>query len=267
MNDVTLGFSLTLPLWENNTPYSGDALPGLPRMTVYLSSPEYKTGKMVLVCPGGGYRGLAIAKEGHRIARFISSYGHNAAVLEYRHFPYQHPVPLIDAQRAIRLLRHQAEVWDYNPDKIGILGFSAGGHLAASAATLPLVKEGLVGDSVDQCSHRPNYAVLVYPVISFVHHTAHIGSRNALLGESADPALVESMSMENAVGPDTPPTLLIHTNEDQGVPPENSILFYQSLRKHNIPAELHIYEKGPHGIGLAANHPWGPTLLQWLDNR
>ncbi len=267
MDALEQGLTLTFPLWETNTPFAGESLPGLPRMTVYLSSPEHRSGKMILICPGGGYRGLALSKEGHRIARYVSSHGHAAAVLEYRHNPYQHPVPLIDAQRALRILRHHAGDWGYQPQQIGILGFSAGGHLAACAATLPVVEEGLTGDAIDRHPPRPDFAVLVYPVISFVHHAAHSGSKTALLGDTPEAGLLDRLSLENAVGPDTPSTLLIHTDEDQGVPSENSLIYYQSLRKHNIPAELHIYEKGVHGIGLANNHPWGEALLGWLEKR
>jgi len=261
------GRPLTLPLWEANTPLAGEALPGLPRLTIYLPSEEHRSGQAVIICPGGGYGMLSVPKEGHRIARFLSSHGHAAAVLENRFAPYQNPAPLIDAQRAIRTLRYKAADWLIDPDQIGIMGFSAGGHLAGSAATMPLAEEGLVGDAVDKESSRPDFAALVYPVISFTADCAHLGSRDNLLGADADPQIVEHMSLETAVNKQTPPTLLIHTNEDEGVPPENSILFYQALRKNKVPAELHIYEKEGHGIGLAKNHPWGAAMLKWLENR
>jgi len=267
MNTPHNGLPLTLPLWENNTPLAGDALPGLPRLTVYLPSEEYRSGQAVIVCPGGGYGMLSVSKEGHRIARFLSSHGHAAAVLENRYAPYRHPAPLIDAQRAIRMLRHHAAEWLIDPDQIGIMGFSAGGHLAGSAATQALAEEGLFNDSIDRENRRPDFAILVYPVISFTADCAHLGSRDNLLGTEADPKLIEQLSLEKAVSDQTPPTLLIHTNEDEGVPPENSVLFYQALRAHKIPAELHIYEKEGHGIGLAQNHPWGKAMLKWLENR
>ncbi|MDQ8193060.1 alpha/beta hydrolase [Coraliomargarita sp. SDUM461004] len=261
------GLPLTFPLWSENTPLAGEALPGLPRLTVYLPSEELRSGQAMITCPGGGYGHLSTPKEGHRIARFLSSHGHAAAVLENRYAPYQHPIPLLDAQRAIRTLRHYANEWSINPEQIGIMGFSAGGHLAGTAATLPQAQEGIVNDSIDQQSSRPDFAALIYPVVSLNTPCTHFGSRDNLLGADADPKLIEQLSLENAVNEQTPPTLLVHTNEDEGVPPENSILFYQALRKNKIPAELHIYEKEGHGIGLAKNHPWGRALLQWMSNR
>ncbi len=267
MNAPHNGLPLTLPLWEQDTPLAGDALPGLPRLTVYLPSEEFRSGQAIIVCPGGGYGMLSVPKEGHRIARFLSSHGHAAAVLENRYAPYRHPAPLIDAQRAIRILRHNASEWMIDPAQIGIMGFSAGGHLAGSAATQALAEAGIVGDTIDQQSSRPDFAILVYPVISFTADCAHLGSRENLLGTDAAPELVAALSLENAVTAQTPPTLLIHTNEDEGVPPENSVLFYQALRKHGVPAELHIYEKEGHGIGLAKKHPWGKAALKWLENR
>lgn len=261
------GLPLTLPLWEKDTPLAGEALPGLPRLTLYLPSEDLKSGQAVIVCPGGGYGMLSVPKEGHRIARFLGSHGHAAAVLENRYAPYRHPAPLIDAQRAIRTVRHHADAWQIDPAQIGIMGFSAGGHLAGSAATLPCAEEGLVRDSIDAQGSRPDFAILVYPVISLTHHCAHIGSRDNLLGEDAETELAAELSLENAVTGQTPPTLLIHTNEDAAVPSEHSVLFYQALRKHQVPAELHVYEKGGHGIGLADNHPWGKAALRWLENR
>ncbi|MGZ0656050.1 alpha/beta hydrolase [Coraliomargarita sp. W4R53] len=261
------GLPLTFPLWEQNTPLAGEALPGLPRLTIYLPSEELRTRQAMLICPGGGYAGLSVPHEGHRIARLLSSHGHAAAVLENRYAPYRHPAPLIDAQRALRTLRHHAAEWCIDSKQIGIMGFSAGGHLAGTAATQPQVEAGIVGDVIDQQSSRPDFAALIYPVISLNAACAHLGSRDNLLGTDADPKLIEQLSLENAVTEQSPPTLLVHTNEDTAVPPENSILFYQALRKNNIPAELHIYEKEDHGIGLANNHPWGQALLQWMGNR
>lgn len=267
MHTAQNGLPLTFPLWQKCTPLAGEALPGLPRLTVYLPSEELKTGQAVIICPGGGYGTLSVPKEGHRIARFLSSHGHAAAVLENRYAPYRHPAPLIDAQRAIRTLRHHAGEWQIDPEQIGIMGFSAGGHLAGSATTLPTVDAGLVHDRIDAQSSRPDFAILVYPVISLTHHCAHIGSRDNLLGDKAESDIAQELSLENTVTGQTPPTLLIHTNEDDAVPPDHSVLFYQALRQHSVPTELHIYEKGEHGIGLADNHPWGGAALRWLANR
>jgi len=267
MNAPHNGLPLTLPLWQQDTPLAGAALPGLPRLTIYLPSEELRSGQAMVICPGGGYGMLSVPKEGHRIARFLSAHGHAAAVLENRYAPYQNPAPLIDAQRAVRTLRHYASEWQIRADQIGIMGFSAGGHLAGCAATQPLVKAGIVDDTIDLQPSRPDFAALIYPVISFTAGCAHLGSRDNLLGAEADPELLKSLSLENAVTTQTPPTLLIHNNEDAAVPPENSLLFYQALRAQNIRAELHIYEKGGHGIGLAHNHPWGSVLLKWMENR
>lgn len=263
------GLPVTLPLWQEEIPFAGEEHPDRPRITAYLASNEFQTEQMVLICPGGGYGGLSVAKEGHRVARFLSSNGVSAAVLEYRLSPYRHPVPLIDAHRAIRLLRHHAQDWGYKPDQIGILGFSAGGHLAGCAATMLPDEEGLIGDEIDAQSSRPDFAVLVYPVISFTADCAHLGSRNNLLGEDHEKSLARQLSLENTVTEHTPPTLLIHTNEDEAVPPENSVLFYSALRTHNVSASLHIYEKHGHGIGLGYDHthPWGKTVLGWLKKR
>ena len=267
MNPPNDGLPTTLPLWETTVPMAGEALSGLPRLTVYLPSEEHRTGQAVIICPGGGYGMLSVPKEGHRVARFFSSHGHAAAVLENRYAPYRHPVPLIDAQRAKRIVRHHADDWDIDSNQIGILGFSAGGHLAGTAATFDCIEEGVVGDPIDDVSSRPDFAILVYPVVSFTKDCAHIGSRGNLLGENPDPTLIESLSLENAVSEDTPPMLLFHTNEDEGVPPENSILLYSALRSHGIPSEIHIYEKGEHGIGLGDNHPWGQAALTWMAEK
>lgn len=269
MNELEHGLPLSLPLWDSGTPFAGEDHPGLPRLTVYLPSEDFRTGQGLVICPGGGYGGLSVPKEGHRIARYFGSRGHTTAVLEYRYSPYRHPVPLIDAQRAIRIMRHNAADWHIDPNQIGILGFSAGGHLAGSAATQTQVEEGLVGDAIDASSSRPDFAVMVYPVVSMTNPCSHFGSRDNLLGEDSDPKLAEQLSLENAVTADAPPTMLIHTNEDEPVPPENSVLFYQALRANKIPVEMHIYEKHGHGIGLGYDqtHPWGEAVLGWLKNR
>ena len=263
------GLPVTIPLWIRDTPLSGEGHPDRPSLTVYLASNEFQTGQMVVICPGGGYGGLSVPKEGHRVARFLSSNGISAAVLEYRIAPYQHPVPLIDAHRAIRMLRHNADDWDYRADQIGILGFSAGGHLAGCAATMLPKEKGLIGDEIDAESSRPDFAALIYPVISFTKDYAHLGSRNNLLGDKHDRALAREMSLENAVTKRTPPIPLIHTNEDEPVPLENSVLLYKALRAHKVSAALHIYERHGHGIGLGYDYtyPWGATMLNWLKNR
>ena len=226
------------------------------------------TGTAVIVCPGGGYSGLSMDKEGVQIAQWLNSLGVSAFVLKYRLGPkYHHPVELGDAQRAIRTVRSKAAEYRLLPDRIGIMGFSAGGHLASTAGTHFDAGDSAAGDPIDRVSSRPDFLVLCYPVISFGAF-AHQGSKRNLLGENPDPQLVESLSNETQVTAQTPPTFLFHTNADAGVPVENSVLFYSALRKAGVPAELHIYERGPHGVGLAqtdeALSSWPARLADWL---
>jgi acetyl esterase/lipase len=218
------------------------------------------SGTAIIVCPGGGYTNLAVDHEGRQIARWLNSLGISAYILRYRHAPYRHPIPLRDAQTAVRTVRARAKEWNIRPDRIGILGFSAGGHLAATVAT-----------SFDSPENRPDFAVLAYPVIAFGEAFTHRGSQRNLLGDKPDPSLVRKLSAEKNVTSETPPTFLFHTTEDIGVPPENSIVFYLALRKAGVPAEMHIYEKGRHGVGLAPKDPilstWPARLADWFRTR
>ena len=221
---------------------------------------------------GGGYRALATDHEGEQIARWWNSLGVSVFVLKYRLGPkYHHPVELGDAQRALRWVRSPAGQYDIQADRIGIMGFSAGGHLASSAATL--FDKGQAGavDPIDWLSSRPDFAVLGYPVISMTTNYVHQGSKNYLLGENPNPALAERLSTELHVTPETPPVFLFHTNEDTAVPAENSVLFYLALCRAKIPAELHIYERGPHGVGLAWSDAvlssWPARLADWMRIR
>jgi acetyl esterase/lipase len=260
------------PLWPGGAPGAlGDADEDKPSLTPYLPT-GIKTGTAVVVCPGGGYRNLAIDHEGHQVARWFNSIGVAAFVLKYRLGPrYHHPIELGDAQRAIRIVRSRAAEYGIAPDRIGIMGFSAGGHLAATAATHFDPVNASASDPIDRAPSRPDFAILGYPVISFTTEYTHQGSKRFLLGENPDPALVKSLSNELAVTAQTPPTFLFHTNADSGVPPENSVLFYLALRKAGVPAEMHIYEKGPHGVGLASNDAtlgtWPHRLADWLRTR
>jgi acetyl esterase/lipase len=216
----------------------------------------------IVVCPGGGYGALAIDHEGHAVAQWLNSQGVAAFVLRYRLGPrYRHPAPIQDAQQAIRIVRRRAAEWGVNPERVGIMGFSAGGHLAATAAT-HFRAPGV----------RPDFAILGYPVITFADEAyVHKGSRRNLLGDNPPRDLVEDLSNELQVTKETPPVFLFHTNEDAGVPPENSVLFYMALRKAQVPAELLIYEKGPHGVGLAWSDidlsSWPARLAEWLRRR
>ena len=229
-------------------------------------------GTAVIICPGGGYTGLATDKEGDQFARWMNSLGVTAFVLKYRLGPkYHHPVELGDAQRAIRTVRARAADYRVLPDRVGIMGFSAGGHLASSAGTHFDAGDPAASDPIDRVSSRPDFLVLGYPVVSFTTPYVHKGSMRALLGDNPDPKLVELMSNELQVTTQTPPTFLFHTTTDTVVPPENSVLFYLALRKAGVPAELHIYERGPHGVGLAptdeALSSWPARLADWLRGR
>jgi acetyl esterase/lipase len=227
----------------------------------------------VIVCPGGGYGGLAMGHEGTDIADWLNSHGIAAFILKYRHrgTGYGHPAPLQDAQRAVRTVRARAEEFKLDPAHIGIMGFSAGGHLASTVGTHFDKGNEQADDPIERASCRPDFMILCYPVISLTTAYTHQGSKNNLLGKDPDPKLVESLSNENQVTAETPPTFLFHTNEDTGVPPENSVLFYMALRRAKVPAELHIYEKGPHGVGLAAKIPgvnsWPDRCIDWLSGR
>ncbi len=258
-------------LWPDGAPQAqGEGDADKPLLFVYLPAADKATGAGVIVCPGGGYGGHAMDHEGVQIARFYNSIGVAAFVLRYRLSPYRHPVPLMDAQRAIRLVRHDAKKYGVDPRRIGIMGFSAGGHLASTAGTHFDSGDANAKDSIDRESCRPDFLVLCYPVISFTESFQHGGSRRNLLGDKADDAkLTHYLSSEKQVTKDTPPTFLFHTNEDTGVPPENSVLLYLALRKAGVPAEMHIYAKGPHGVGLMPGDPvlssWSKRLADWLS--
>jgi len=256
-------------LWPGGAPGAlGTEEIDKPSLAPYLAPAGRGTGTAVVVCPGGGYGALSMDKEGDQIARWLNSLGVSAFVLKYRLGPkYHHPVELGDAQRAIRTVRSKAAENRLLPDRIGIMGFSAGGHLASTAGTHFDAGDAAASDPIDRFSSRPDFLVLCYPVISFGEF-AHQGSKRNLLGENPDPKLVASLSNETQVTAQTPPTFLFHTNADNGVPVENSVLFYMALRKAGVPAELHIYERGPHGVGLAqtdeALSSWPARLADWL---
>jgi acetyl esterase/lipase len=262
----------TVLLWPGDAPGAlGNEDRDRPSLTIYLPGPDrVPTG--VIVCPGGGYQGLADNHEGRQVANWLNSLGVAAFVLKYRLGPrYHHPVELGDAQRAIRFVRSRAKEFGIQPDRIGILGFSAGGHLASTTGTHFDTGSPGASDPIDRESSRPDFLVLAYPVISFTTPYTHKGSLKNLLGDSPDPKLAESLSSELQVTPETPPTFLFHTNADTGVPAENSVLFYLALRKNHVPAEMHIFEHGPHGVGLALRDPalsvWPTLLANWLRGR
>ncbi len=279
---LTLSLALSLPAADAQPPveflYPGEA-PGArgtgpadkPNLTIYLPSADKACGTAVVVCPGGGYGGLAADHEGTQPAEWLNKQGIAAFVLRYRLAPYRHPIPLQDAQRALRTVRARAGEWHVDPQRIGIWGFSAGGHLASTAATHFDEGKPDAPDPVERATCRPDFVILCYPVITMAGPTTHVGSRNNLLGKDSDPKLLDELSNDRQVTPRTPPTFLFHTNADHGVVPENSVLFYLALRKAGVPAELHIYEKGNHGVGLAPNDPvlstWTGRLHDWLAGR
>lgn len=264
----------TVLLWPNGAPGAlGSEDSDQPSLTIYLPA-EYQARRAtgVVVCPGGGYGMLAMNHEGRQVANWLNSLGMAAFVLKYRLGPrYHHPVELHDAQRALRMVRAHAAEYGIAPDRIGIMGFSAGGHLASTAGTHFDAGNPEDNDPIQRASSRPDFMVLGYPVISFTTQYTHRGSLVNLLGEHPDPKLVESLSNELQVTPQTPPTFLFHTTEDKSVPVENSVLFYLALRKAGVPAEMHIFERGPHGVGLALADPelamWPVLLANWFRLR
>ena len=260
-------------LWPGEAPGAlGADETDIPEITAYLPRAVGPNTPAAIVCPGGAYRNLASNHEGRQVASFLNSLGMAAFVLRYRLGPrYHHPVELGDAQRALRYVRSHAAEWKLDPARIGIVGFSAGGHLAMTASTHFDEGKKSAADPVDRAASRPDFAVLGYPVISMVEPWTHRGSRTMLLGDNPDPELAKNLSGEQAVTPQTPPTFIFQTNEDTTVPAENAVYYYLALRKAGVPAEMHIFEKGPHGVGLANDNPalsaWSSLLANWLRGR
>lgn len=263
---------MTMPLWDGAAPGAlGSEDADRPTLTLYRVNGR-GSGTGVIVAPGGGYGALAMNHEGRQVANWLNALGVTAFVLKYRLGPkYRHPIELGDAQRAIRLVRTRAQECGVLPDRIGIMGFSAGGHLAATAATHSDAGTATASDTIDRASSRPDFLVLGYPVISFDPAITHAGSLRNLLGDTPDPALVQFLSNDLQVTPQTPPTFIFHTNADSAVVAENSTRFYLALRKAKVPAELHVFETGPHGVGLAIADPalsaWPTLLANWMRAR
>ena len=245
----------------------------IPSIEVYLPTQQIATGEAVVIFPGGGYGILAYDWEGTDFAKWLNSQGIAGIVVKYR-LPLSpsltdpKEVPLLDAQRAIRLVRQHAESWIINPSKVGIMGFSAGGHLAATLSTSFAHELLLEKDAIDTLPARPDFSILVYPVISFRDAAAHSGSRKNLLGDQASSELVDRFSNELQVTTDTPPTFLVHAQDDKGVPLQNSLLYFQALHANGVNAALHIYPTGGHGfafgIGKGAVSGWREVLLAWM---
>lgn len=244
-----------------------------PVVSVYRPEEGAATGAAVVVFPGGGYGGHAIDKEGHFVAEWLAERGVVAMVVPYRcgGGERRHPAPLADARRAVRLVRSHAADWGVDPAKIGVMGFSAGGHLAATASTLFDGKLEGIDDSLGDVSARPDFSILVYPVLSMRPGVTHGGSRQNLIGADADEALTAQMSADEQVTANTPPALLIHSIDDGAVPVANSQRYYDACREHGVPVEMHLYETGGHGYGMWAAGgsvaAWPAVLEGWLVGR
>lgn len=262
-----------IKLWENGAPGSPPTKPQ-DEPVLYIKRPSGPaTSTAVIILPGGGYAGLAMSYEGLDVGDWFNSFGATAFVLKYRMrgTGHMHPVPMMDGQRAIRTVRARAAEWHIDPMRIGVMGFSAGGHLASTIATHFDKGATKKGDSIDRVSSRPDFLILCYPVISLVEPYAHHGSVENLLGKSPDSNLLYSLSNETQVSPQTPPTFIFQTSEDIGVPAENSVAFYLALHKAGVPVEMHIFQAGKHGVGLAKNVPgtskWPELCHEWLKTR
>ena len=267
--DHPMDLHTAIPLWPNGAPGAvGKAETDVPTVAVYLPASN-PTQTAVVVAPGGGYQHLAMDHEGLQVAQWLNAHGVAAVVLKYRLGPtYHHPIELGDAQRAVRYVRSHAAEMGVLPDHIGMLGFSAGGHLAATAGTMFDGGSASASDPVDRVSSRPDFLVLCYPVISMEQGTAHEGSVKYLLGDAPTAEQRSAMSADEHVTAQTPPTFVWSTTDDATVPVMNSVLFYQALVKNKVQAELHIFPHGRHGLGLAQTAPevnaWPGLLYTWM---
>lgn len=259
-------------LWDGDAPGAqGTEDVDVPAVTIFQPTGHRPSRAAMVICPGGGYGHLA-PHEGIGIGEWLAGLGVTAAVLRYRLAPkYQHPVMHQDVSRAMRLVRAHAEALRVDLDKVGVMGSSAGGHMAATISTQWDEGDAAAEDPIERESSRPDVSVLLYPVISMIEHCSHGGSRRNLLGEDAPHALCEKMSAERNVNERTPPTFLFHTVDDPAVPVENSIMYAMALRKSGVPFEMHLYEHGRHGVGLAEDNPvlstWSGLCANWLAAR
>jgi acetyl esterase/lipase len=243
-----------------------------PSLYVYLPPADKATGTAVLICPGGGYAALAFNHEGNAIAKWLNENGIAGIILKYR-LPSDLIMkkksigPLQDAQEALRTIRRNAAKWNIDPQKIGVMGFSAGGHLAS---TLSTHYDEKVYEVKDSTSARPDFSILLYPVITMDSSFTHAGSRRNLIGEDPGDEAVKRFSNELQITENTPPAFLVHSGDDNSVPVKNSIVYYEGLKKYNIPSELHIFQKGGHGYGLATGRDtqsaWPALCLSWMKS-
>jgi acetyl esterase/lipase len=264
--------SQEIRLWAGRAPGAlGETEADTPTLTIYRAA-RAAVGTAVIIAPGGSYGTLALDHEGRQVAAYFNAMGVTAFVLKYRLGPtYRHPIEFGDAQRAVRLVRSRANDFGILPNRIGMMGFSAGGHLATTVATHFDVGKSDAADPVERASSRPDFLILGYPVISFDAAIAHLGSMRNLLGENPDQDTINLLSNELHVTSDTPPTFIFHTTADTSVPAENSVRFYLALKRAHVPAELHIFQNGAHGVGLALGDPalgmWPSLLTTWMRER
>jgi acetyl esterase/lipase len=259
-------------LWADGSENNGQNPEYRPKIKIYYPTVRDKDANKkfaaVLICPGGGYH-IQASHEGQPFARLFAMNGIIGIVLTYRVSPDRYPGSYSDACRAIRYLRKNANNYNIDPDRIGIMGFSAGGHLASTVATQPDLYKDKHDDLAESVSARPNRLILGYPVISFIDDYAHTGSANALLGDEPDQEMARQLSNNHQVTGDNPPAFLFHTAEDKGVPPQNSLSFAEACIEHNVPVELHMYETGKHGVGMALDNPslntWSDLMINWLS--
>ncbi|CAI6029860.1 hypothetical protein PAECIP112173_00592 [Paenibacillus sp. JJ-100] len=264
---MSYSMSSMIPLWEKPAPYAATGHEGeMPHLIPFL---QPGSESAVIVCPGGGYGHLA-DHEGAPVAEWLNRAGISAFVLQYRVAPHRHPAPKADGQRAIRHVRAYAEQYGINPSKIAVLGFSAGGHLSATLGTQYDEGQPDHEDVIERQSSRPDRVILCYPVITMKSY-GHAGSRIHLLGENATEDQIQAFSAEHQVRSDAPPAFIWHTSDDQAVPVENSLRYALALGTQGIPYDLHVFEKGPHGLGLAENdrtvRVWSELCLTWLKNQ
>ncbi len=248
----------------------------VPHMDYYPSANSSTKKTAVLICPGGGYAHLSMEKEGSLVAKMFNENGIDAFVLTYRlnnakQEGHRYPDQYNDVTTAIRLIRSRADEWHIDPDKTGVMGFSAGGHLASTAATIHQEGDPNAADPIKRFSTRPSFAILIYPVITMDTTFAHRGSRDNLLGKTPDEAMVNALSTEKRVNAATPPVFLVHADDDKAVPPMNSIAFYSALKKYKVKSTMFIYDHGGHGFGMAPSDPvlnqWPRQCIQWLQNQ
>ncbi|MBL3658016.1 alpha/beta hydrolase [Fulvivirga sediminis] len=264
---------LEIALYPEGTPNAlGNKTKDIPMLYYYPSAYEGVLKTAVVICPGGGYTHLAIEKEGFKMAQWFNSFGVSAIVLKYRlgGDGYKNPVPLQDVQQALRVVRSKAEEWHIATEKVGVMGFSAGGHLASTVATHWDLGDPLAKDQLQRLSCRPDFVILGYPVVTMEDDFTHKGSKKALLGDEPDADLVKKLSNETQINEKTPPAFIFHTYEDGAVPVQNSLQFYSAMVAAGVPGELHIYQKGGHGLGFgpesSSYFTWRETCSRWLEN-